>query len=136
MSGITKVSVTGTGQGKYQQKMQAGPHVVTADEPRSLGGDGTGATPVSLLLGALGSCTAITVRMYVDRKEWPLEGMEVFLTHEKQGDRDHISREIVIHGPQLTAEQRQRILEIADKCPVHKMLSGSADITTRERTAE
>ena len=80
-----------------------------------------------------GSCTAITVRMYIERKEWPMEGMDVFLTHEKQGDRDVITREIVIHGKQLSDEQRQRIMEIADKCPVHKMLAGSADITSRER---
>ena len=131
--GITKTSVISTGQGKYQQEIQAGPHIVIADEPRSLGGDGTGPTPISLLLGALGSCTAITLQMYAGRKELPLTGVEVFLSHERRADRDYIEREIVIHGSTLTPEQRKRMLEIADICPVHKMLSGSADIVSRER---
>lgn len=131
--GITKTSVVSTGPGKYQQKVQAGPHIITADEPRSLGGDGTGATPISLLLGALGSCTSITLKMYAERKGFVITKIETFLSHEKRGDRDHIDREIIIHGPGLTPQQRQRMIEIADMCPVHKMLSGSADISTRER---
>lgn len=132
-AGITKVAVTSCDDTRYQQKIQAGPHIITADEPRSLGGDGTGATPISLLLAALGSCTSITLKMYAERKEWPLTGAETYLSHEKRGDRDHIDREIILHGPDLTAEQRQRMMQIADMCPVHKMLSGSADISTRER---
>ena len=135
-AGLTKTTVVSTGQGKYQQKIQAGPHVIIADEPRSLGGEGTGATPISLLLGALGSCTAITLQMYAGRKELPLTGVDVFLSHEKRGDRDHIDREIIIHGAALTPEQRQRMMQIADMCPVHKMLSGTADISTRERLSE
>lgn len=135
MSGITKTTVCTSPDGKYQQKIQAGPHQIIADEPRSLGGDGTGATPISLMLGALGACTAMTLQMYAGRKEWPLAGVEVFLTHEKREDHDHIGREIIIRGDLLTAEQRLRLLEIADKCPVHKMLSGSARITTSERPA-
>lgn len=131
--GITKTSVISTGQGKYQQKVQAGPHIITADEPRSLGGDGTGATPISLLLGALGACTSITLKMYAERKGFTITGVETFLSHEKRGNRDHIDREILIHSPDLTPEQRKRMMEIADMCPVHKMLSGSADISTRER---
>ena len=135
-AGITKISVINTGQGKFQQKIQAGPHIITADEPRSLGGDGTGATPIGLLLGALGACTSMTLQMYAAHKKLPLTGTETFLTHEKRGDRDVIDREIIIHGPDLTPEQRKRMLEIADMCPVHKMLSGSADISTRERLSD
>lgn len=134
--GITRVSVISCDQTRYQQKMQAGPHVVTADEPRSLGGDGTGPTPISLLLGALGTCTSITLKMYAERKGLPLQAIETFLSHEKRGDRDHIDREIIIHGPELTPDQRKRMMEIADMCPVHKMLSGSADIRSRERLAD
>lgn len=133
--GITKASVSSCPGTRYQQKIQAGPHIITADEPRSLGGDGTGATPISLMLAALGSCTSITLKMYAERKEWPLQGVETFLSHEKRGDRDHIDREIILQGD-LTAEQRKRMMEIADMCPVHKMLSGSADISTRERPTE
>lgn len=135
MSGVTKTSVCSSPDGRYQQKIQAGPHTILADEPRSLGGDGTGATPISLMLGALGACTSMTLQMYAGRKTWPLTGVEVFLTHEKREDLDHIGREIIIRGDDLSTEQRQRLLEIADKCPVHKMLSGSARITTAERPA-
>lgn len=133
MKGITTTAVTSTGEGKYQQEIQAGPHTVIADEPRSLGGDGTGATPISLMLGALGACTSMTLRMYADHKGVDLTGVDVFLTHEQREGKDYIDRDVIIHGSSLTAEQRQRLMEIADKCPVHKMLSGSAVITSREK---
>ncbi len=132
-TGITKVSISNFPDTRYQQKIQAGPHIITADEPRALGGGGTGATPISLLLAALGSCTAITLKMYAERKGYAIEKIDSFITHEKRGAQDHIDREIVIVAPGLTPEQRARMLEIADLCPVHKMLSGSAVITTRER---
>lgn len=133
MKGITKTAVTSTNEGKYQQEIQAGPHTILADEPRSLGGDGTGPTPISLMLGALGACTSMTLKMYADHKGLPLSGVDVFLSHEQREGKDHIDREIVIHGAGLSTEQRQRLMEIADKCPVHKMLSGSAVITSREK---
>lgn len=133
--GITRTSVVSCDGTRYQQKIQAGPHIITADEPRALGGDGTGATPISLMLAALGSCTAMTLKMYAERKGYLIERIETFLSHEKRGDRDHIEREIIIHSKDLTAEQRARMMQIADMCPVHKMLSGSADISTRERHA-
>ena len=132
-TGITKVSVISCDNTRYQQKIQAGPHIITADEPKSLGGDGTGATPISLMLAALGSCTSMTLKMYAERKGYAIEKIETYLSHEKRGDRDHIEREIVIHGEDLNDEQRTRMMQIADMCPVHKMLSGSADISTRER---
>lgn len=135
-AGITKTTVVSCNDTRYQQKIQAGPHIITADEPRSLGGDGTGATPISLLLGALGSCTSITLKMYAERKSLPLTGIETYLSHERRGDRDHIDREITIYGPDLTPDQRKRMMEIADMCPVHRMLSGSADISTRERQSD
>lgn len=134
-TGITKISVISCDDTRFQQKIQAGPHIITADEPKSLGGDGTGATPISLMLAALGSCTSMTLKMYAERKGYMIEKIETYLSHEKRGDRDHIEREIVIHGKDLTAEQRTRMMQIADMCPVHKMLSGSADISTRAREA-
>lgn len=134
-AGITKVSVVSGDGTRYQQKIQAGPHIITADEPRTLGGDGTGATPVGLMLAALGSCTSMTLKMYAERKGFAIEKIETYLSHEKRGDRDHIDREIVIHGKDLTAEQRARMMQIADMCPVHKMLSGTANISTRERAS-
>lgn len=131
---LTKITVTSCPDTAYQQKIQAGPHIITADEPRSLGGDGTGATPISLMLAALGSCTAITLKMYAARKGYVIEKIDSVLTHEKRGDRDYIEREIILVAPTLTPEQRARMMEIADMCPVHKMLSGSAVISTRERS--
>lgn len=132
-TGITKITVSHYPDTRYQQKIQAGPHIITADEPTSLGGDGTGATPISLMLAALGSCTAITLKMYAERKGYVIEKIDSVITHEKRGDQDVIEREIILVAPTLTAEQRARMLQIADMCPVHKMLSGSAVIYTKER---
>ncbi len=131
-----------TGVGKFQQVMRLGRHSVTADEPVDMGGDDTGPSPYELLLGALGSCTAMTLGMYARRKRWPLTGTTVALRHEKryvedcegcekEGAKiDFIERELVLEGD-LTDEQRERLREIADKCPVHRTLRGEVRIETR-----
>ena len=114
-------------------------HLVVVDEPASLGGDDEGPSPYELLLGALGSCTAMTVNGYARRKGWPLEGVTIRLTHdrvhaedcqrcEEPGARiDRITREIELAGP-LDDGQRARLLEIAGKCPVHRTLAGELRI--------
>lgn len=134
-----------TGRGKFQQAMQLGGHELLADEPRADGGDDSGPSPYELLLGALGSCTAMTLRLYADRKQWPLERTTVYLEHEKRHAEDcahcqepnrkldHIGREIALEG-NLTPEQRARLLEIADRCPVHRTLHSEVRIETRERS--
>ena len=131
-------------RGRLAQDIAAGPHALRADEPRSLGGDETGPTPYGLLLAALGACTAMTLRMFAKRKEWPLEDVEVTLRHAKihardcaeceteTGKIDRIEKEIVLAGP-LDETQRARLLEIADRCPVHRTLHAEVVVETSLR---
>jgi putative redox protein len=112
-----------TAQGKFGQTVRIGPHVFTGDEPAESGGDDRGPAPHELLLAALATCTSMTVRLYADRKGWPVESVTVRVSGERQGDVYRISREVGLRG-ELSAEQRARLLEIAGKCPVHRTLTG------------
>ncbi len=132
------VVVQETGTGKYGNYVVAGDHLQFAGEPESVGGDNSGPTPYDYLSAALGACTSITLRMYADLKKLPLKRVAVTLRHEKKhaedceeckGKVDHISREIHLEGD-LDDEQRARLLEIADRCPVHKSLGAPMVITT------
>lgn len=128
--------------GPFGTDIAAGRHRLRADEPVSLGGADTGPGPYDLLLAALGACTAMTLRMYADQKKWPLESVRVDLKHDKihaadcaecetrEGRVDRIERVLHIEGP-LDAEQRARLVEIADKCPVHRTLHAEVLIHTR-----
>jgi putative redox protein len=136
-----RVVVRETGEGFLSQHVLAGRHRLRADEPASLGGDDSGPTPYDLLLAALGSCTSMTMRMYARRKKWPLRRAQVTLTHEKthaedceacsEEERtiDLIMRQIRLEGD-LDQEQRARLLEIADRCPVHRTLHGRIEVRT------
>jgi uncharacterized OsmC-like protein/alpha-beta hydrolase superfamily lysophospholipase len=137
------VTVRETGQGRFQQEVSAGAHRLLADEPVAAGGGDSGPNPYDLLLAALGACTAMTLRLYAERKALPLDRVTVKLRHDKihaedcatcetkEGMIDHIERGIVLEG-ELDAATRARLLEIADKCPVHRTLTSEVDIATRE----
>ncbi|MCX4585616.1 bifunctional alpha/beta hydrolase/OsmC family protein [Streptomyces sp. NBC_01481] len=120
------VTVAETGMGTFQQSVTLGRHQLIADEPRSFGGADTGLGPFDLLLAGLGACTSMTVRMYADSKQLPLEQVTVSL---RMKGKDTILKDLVLSGD-LTAEQREKLHEIADKCPVHRTLTGDLTIET------
>ena len=130
------VLVSESGNGPYAQFVTAGHHVFGADEPLSAGGRDTGPSPYELLLAALGACTAMTVRIYAQRHNWPLEKISVALNHEKvpgpegAGKIDRFSRAITLTGA-LDDAQRQRLLEIATRCPVSQTLQRPSLVETR-----
>ena len=140
------IVVRETGRGRFQQEVISGSHRMLADEPVSVGGLGTGPGPYDLLLAALGACTSMTLRLYAERKQFPLTRTQVRLRHEriyaadcaecetKSGMIDRIERVITLEGD-LDADQRARLMEIADKCPVHRTLKSEVDIRTLEAPA-
>lgn len=122
----------------FLQDVQSGPHHVLADEPAKYGGTDKGLTPYGFVSAGLGACTSMTIRMYARRKGWPLTGVSVDITHAKEhavdaadagAKVDHFERVIHLSG-ELDTEQRARLLEIADKCPVHKTLERSSTVKT------
>jgi uncharacterized OsmC-like protein len=134
------VTVTETGPGTYTQQITARHHQLVVDEPRPIGDD-AGPTPYDLLLAGLGACTSITVRMYADRRGWPLETVRVTLRHSRIHAKDcadcettkgwitHVECDVELTGD-LDDAQRQRLLQIAERCPVHQTLTSEVDITT------
>jgi uncharacterized OsmC-like protein len=125
----------------YTSTVRAGRHQLISDEPLAFGGADQGPGPYDYLLAALGACTAMTLRMFADRKGWPLEGVTVRLRHgrihaadcadcaTKEGKIDQIERELALSGP-LDAAQRARLVEIADRCPVHRTLHSEIRVRT------
>ena len=136
----SEVTVTSTSL-PFEQVVVAGQHRFIADEPVAVGGADSGPDPYDLLLAALGTCTSMTLKMYARRKDWPLQRVVVSLAHGRLHAEDcadceggkrrveEIRRRITVEG-ELTAEQRARLLEIADKCPVHQTLTARIVITT------
>ena len=139
--GPGSVLVASTQARPFEQRLLDGRHLLTADEPVKVGGGDAGPGPYELLLMALGACTSMTVEMYASRKGWPLEDTQVRLRHYRVHNRDcadcedknvlidRIDRSLRLIGP-LSAEQRSRLLEIADKCPVHRTLTTAVEIRT------
>ncbi|KAB7627672.1 bifunctional alpha/beta hydrolase/OsmC family protein [Alkalilimnicola sp. S0819] len=130
------------GAAGFTTEIRASGHALLADEPRSAGGEGRGPSPYDLLSAGLGACTSMTLRMYADHKGWPLEAVTTRVAHRKiqaqgraeceqsSGKVDRFAREIALEGA-LDAEQRGRLLEIAERCPVHKTLQGPIQVSTR-----
>lgn len=137
-----EVIVAETGNGKFSQLVTAGRHHLHADEPQSVGGDDTGPSPYELLMAALGACTSMTMRMYAARKQWPMGRVSVTLRQTQNYAQDcadcetkdarirGMDREIAVEGD-LDATQREKLLEIADKCPIHRILEPSIRINSR-----
>jgi putative redox protein len=138
------VSVSETRQGRFQQDVRTGGHRLLVDEPEPQGGADTGPGPYDLLAAALGACTSMTLRLYADFKKLPLEGIKVFVRHSKRHMEDckecveghaaridHFERVIRLDGD-LDEAARQKLLAIADKCPVHNTLEKGSQITTQE----
>ncbi|MCG5494230.1 MULTISPECIES: alpha/beta fold hydrolase [Ectothiorhodospira] len=134
------VLVAENGVGPYAQTVEIGPHRINADEPESMGGKDQGPAPYEFLMAGLGACTSMTLRMYAQRKELPLEHVSVRLRHRKveeesedsgkPAQRDQFDREITLDGD-LTDDQRKRLLQVADRCPVHRTLESEVRIQTR-----
>jgi putative redox protein len=128
---------------RYRSRVEARTHVQALDEPASVGGTDAGPTPYEALLGALGACTAITLRMYADRKGWPLEAAHVRLRQARAHEPDcencttadvgphRVEREIELVGP-LTDEQRARLLQVADRCPVKQAIERGIAVVAAE----
>lgn len=121
--------------GIYTNDVRTSRHHLYADEPVDLGGSDLGPTPYEYLCSALGACTSITMRMYAGRKGWPVENISVSVSHTKEihGDgvrRDVFTREISMEGD-LDEAQRARMIEIANKCPVHRTLEAGSDVITK-----
>jgi putative redox protein len=136
-----RVVVRGPAEG-FTNEVTLGRHRLIADEPTHVGGADKGPIPYDLLLASLGACKSMTLRMYANRKKWPLEGIEVRLDHEKihardcesceteSGRLDRITTTLALEGP-LDAEQRARLLEISERCPVHRTLTSEIELLTQ-----
>ena len=137
-----EIIVQESGKSKFAQEIIIGDHVLLGDEPVANGGNDVGPAPYDFLLAALGSCTAMTIRLYADRKKIPLERVIVKLKHEKiyandcedcenpNSRMDQIERKIILKGRNLTDEQKDKLVDIANKCPVHRTLTSKVLIET------
>ena len=121
--------VTGHRKENYVVEITAGNHTLTADVLPKLRGTDLGPDPHEIFEASLAACTIITLQMYADRQQWKLESADVTIRIDQEGAQSHLTREIALRGD-LTADQAARLLEIADKCPIHKLMTSDISITT------
>jgi putative redox protein len=121
--------ITGHRKERYVAELSSGMHTLVADISQKLGGTDVGPDPHELFEAALAACTIITVQMYADRKQWKLDSVDVKVTVDKEGAQSHLTREVSFRG-ELDAEQTERLLDIANKCPIHKLMSSEISIST------
>ncbi len=141
MAAVTVSHIPGTA---YQTRITTGDVAIFGDEPEASGGDGLGPSPYELLLAGLGHCTVLTILLYARRKNWPVEGVSIDVTHERlvvdeevdgkpvKRKVERIVQEITLTG-NLDADQRARLMEIAGKCPVHRTITGDLEIVEVEK---
>jgi putative redox protein len=128
-----QAAIVETAGGKFRQTVRIGPHTLVADEPVSAGGDDAGPAPHEWILAGLAACTSMTVKLYADKRGWPLASVHVRVDGEHVDGAFVLKREVHFVGAGLTDEQHARLVEIANKCPVHKSLTGPIRIETTER---
>lgn len=127
---IITAKVTETGKSDYAVSIEVSGHTIIGDEPIAAGGGNLGPAPHDLLLSALGECTAMTVRWYAIRKKWPLDKVEVTLSFQTIDKVGVFEKYVKVFGDDLSEEQRQKLIEIAAKCPVQRTLEGAMEIRT------
>jgi putative redox protein len=127
----TERTIVEIGREAFTTRVQAGGHEVTVDEPGELGGGNRGVSPYGMLLGAIGSCVVITVKMYADRKGWALDGVRAELTHERRSPGDETIRMTLTFKGDLDESQRSRLEVIASKCPVKRTVTGDLTVETK-----
>lgn len=133
---MTQAHIAETGASAFAVTIDVSGHRLVGDEPEGAGGGNLGPAPYDMLLAALGECTAMTVRWVARQKNWPVEKVEVELTHHKEkreGQRfpiDVFTKKVILHAPALTDEQRAKLIDAAGKCPVQRTLEGTPEIRT------
>lgn len=127
---IITAHIIETGESDFAVSIDVSGHIIKGDEPIEAGGGNLGPAPYDLLLAALGECTAMTVRWYALQQKWPLDKVEVKLTFQKIDKVGVFEKHIMVHGDQLSDEQREKLIDVAAKCPVQRTLEGKVEIRT------
>lgn len=123
-----EATITETKASLYSVKIDTNGHTIIGDEPENYGSKNLGPAPYDLLLAALGECIVMTIRWLAIKNKWPLDKVEVHVTHEKQDKKDVFTKKVTLLGQKLTEEQRRKLLDVADKCPVSRTLTSGVTI--------